>query len=119
MGLVLLALLPFLVRFAYLWQFRYKDALRRPLRYQKAKQMLTSVAVGAIAVGAVVLVIDGDWPLAIMLIVGCLIAEHFEKFHAYQRAVKLTSSYLEGSQQERDQIAMQFVNMEIADGTLI
>lgn len=119
MGMFLLALLPFLIRFAYLWQFRYRHVLGRPVRYQKAKQILTSVTIGAIAIGAVMLLIDGDWVLAIMLIVGCLLVEHFEKFHAYQRAVKRESSYFEGSHQEREQIAMQFVNAEIADGTLM
>src|SRR6516165_1666097 len=115
MGVFLLVLVPFGVRFVYLCQFRDKDALGRPVMYQKTKHMLTSVAIGVVAVGAVVLVVNGDWPLAITLIVGCLIVEHFERFHAYQRAVKRVSSYLEGSQRERDQFAMQVVDAEIAD----
>lgn len=119
MGICLLVLLPCLVRFAYLWQFRYKDFLGRPLGYQRAKPVLTSVAIGAIAVGAVVLIINSEWPLAVVLIVTCLLGEHLEKSHAYRRAVKRTSSYLQGSLQERDQTATQIVNAEIADGSLM
>jgi hypothetical protein len=98
MAIFLLALLPFSIRFAYLWQFRYKNALGQPIMYVKTKRVLTSLSVGVTLFGAVALLIIGRWPLAIVLIITCLVADNSEKFHSYRRAVKERSSYFDGSQ---------------------
>lgn len=115
----MLALVPFLVRFSYLWPFRYRDSLGRPPMYQKTKQILTAVVIGTVVVSSILLIVNGRWLLAIILIVGCLLVEHFEKFHAYQRAVKRTSSHLQGTERQRDEIAMGFVDAQIDNGTLM
>lgn len=114
---IIFAAIPFLVRLLYLGRFRFRSALGRPIRYQRAKKLLDWTVLVMVGGAAYALITNGGrWLEAVILVVVCLVVEHIARFLAYRRAVNEVALHLDflPEGRDRDRVAMEEVDSQIA-----